>query len=118
MTPKEEGIKKVVDNNPSDYKTILVYAYEWVKNKMRPFTADDLRNEFEKNNTAPKQPKIYGAVFNSLCKEGLIFENGTTTSSRPAAHGRLIRKWISKEYRNQQSANRKKPDNQFNLFGL
>lgn len=118
MKTKDEGIKKVIDNNQTDYQRILVYAREWVNNKMRPFTADDLRKEFEETNTAPKQPKIYGAVFNSLSKERLILENGTTISIRPAAHGRLIRKWISIKYSITQSNNRKNPDDQINLFNL
>lgn len=92
---KEQGIQKVIDNNHDDHMNILVFAREWLKKQINPFTADDLRLKYESTNLAPKQPKIYGGVFNTLVKEKLIQHEGVTTSKRPEAHSRLIRTWKS-----------------------
>lgn len=118
ITTKEQGIKKVVDNNPTDHEKILDFACDWVKIRMRSFTCDDLRRDYEAINTPPAQPKIYGGVFNSLVKENRILPNGFSSSTRPEAHGRILRMWISAEYSKQQSNNRKGESNQPSLFEL
>jgi len=109
MTPKEEGLKRVKENNKADYLKLLSFAREWVKIQRRPFTSEDLKTAFIKLNKPPQQPNIYGAVMNSLSHEKVIKPNGYTTAKLPSAHGRLLHEWISIEYSLQQSANRKNP---------
>jgi hypothetical protein len=117
MTPKEEGLKRVRKNNSVDYERLLEFAKAWVKQKMYPFTSEDLKIAFEQSNTPPRQPNIYGAAINALATSKLIYENGTARAKLKRAHGRLLLKWISHEYRVAQS---EKPRNQkqINLFDL
>jgi len=117
MTPKQEGLKRVRKNNTVDYEKLLAFAKQWVKQKMYPFTSEDLKLAYEAVNTPPRQPNIYGAAVNALACKHLIYESGTARAKLKAAHGRLILKWISHEYRLAQS---EKPKNQkqINLFDL
>lgn len=117
MTPKDEALQRVRKNNSVDYEKLLDFAKEWVKKKMYPFTSEDLKLAYESVNTPPQQPNIYGAAINALAIKKLIYESGTARAKLKAAHGRLIFKWISHEYRIAQS---EKPKNQkqINLFEL
>ena len=117
MTPKEEGLQRVRKNNSVAYEHLLAFAKEWVRQKMYPFTSEDLKQAYESIYTPPYQPNIYGAAINALAVKKLIYESGTARAKLKAAHGRLIFKWISHEYRLAQS---EKPKNQkqINLFDL
>jgi len=115
MTPKEDGLKRVRKNNTVDYEKLLAFAKTWVKSKMYPFTSEDLKLAYEAVNTPPLQPNIYGAAINALATGKLIYESGTARAKLKAAHGRLLLKWISHEYRIAQS-DKPKNQKQINLF--
>lgn len=117
MTPKQEGLKRVRKNNPNDYDKFLSFAKGWIKQKMYPFTIEDLKQAYESVNTPPQQPNIYGAAINALATGKLIYESGTARAKLKAAHGRLLLKWISHEYRIAQS-DKPKNQKQINLFDV
>lgn len=99
MTPKDKAIKQVRDNNPTDYQKLFAFAVLWVKTKMYPFTSEDLKTAYLAEHEPPRQPNIFGAAINAMACKKLIYEAGTATAKLKKAHGRLLRKWISHEYR-------------------
>jgi len=113
MTPKQKGLQKV--GHSADYPALLSFATKWVKEKMYPFTSEDLKTAYEAVNPKPKQPNIYGATINAMASKKLIYEAGTARAKLPAAHNRLMLKWISHEYRQHQSEKAKK-NQTLNLF--
>ena len=120
MTPLEitnEAVDRVRDNNLEYYNRVMAFAELWVKTKMKPFTSEDLKNDFyEVGNEQPRQPSVFGAVFRSLSKKGLIIKNGTSTAKNPIAHRRLLQVWISKEYSLKQQQNAIKDKSQLSIF--
>lgn len=67
-------------------------ALERLAHRGTPFTADDLHREAggqlgEATNAA------IGGLFAQAAKRGLITQCGYTTSTRPEAHGRVLRQW-------------------------
>lgn len=96
----------IKDNGP--FKTMVQFASDWVSKQMKPFSSDDFKEEFTKFHSPPKEPKTYGAVFRILKKELKIKESGEFVRSKnKQANGRMIRTWLSKEYSERQSLNRK-----------
>jgi len=117
MTPKEDGLKRVRKNQSVDYEKLLAFSKTWVKQKMYPFTSEDLKLAYESANTPPRQPNVYGAVINALATGKMIYESGIARAKLKAAHGRILLKWISHEYRVAQSE-KPKSHQQINLFDL
>jgi len=103
---KEESIESVIDGNKTDYDNIYAFAEIWVKNRFKWFCSDDLKDAYyESGGEKPREPKVFGGVFRFLSKNKLIFPFGYTTSRNKAAHGRMLRTWISKEYKAKQAGN-------------
>lgn len=115
---KQEAIDRVKDNNPDDYARLYSFAEIWVQNRFKAFTSEDLKQAYyDAKNPKPRQVNIFGAVINSLAKANLITVSGTATAKLPAAHGRLIRTWISTAYRLKQQTNSLAPQkDQLNIF--
>lgn len=104
---KEEAIESVKQNNAYYYNRLLLFSYSWCRKQFKEFTAEELKEYFFKlGNEPPVQPNVIGAVFNTLAKENIIFVNGSTTAKNKLAHGRLLRTWISYEFRLKQQSNR------------
>ncbi len=102
------AIETVKINNLSDYNKILDFAEIWVKTQFREFTNETLKNcYYFCGNPEPVQPNVYGAVIRDLSRRKLIFEHGITKAKSEKAHSRILRTWISKEYRLKQQSNRK-----------
>ncbi len=117
MKTKTEAIQRVIDNNRADYDKILAFAIDWVKNQFKAFTNEHLKYDYySAGNEIPRNVNVYGAVITELSRRKLIFVNGTTTATTPQSHGRLLRKWISKEYSELQAHNRKNKPLPYNLF--
>lgn len=117
MNELETALQQVRDNNPDEYAKLYSFASAWVKTTFKPFTCEDLKQAYYLENDPPRQLNIFGAVFNALSKEKEIYKHATTYARLPKAHGRLLNKWISKEYRLKQQGNRKAPwVNQVALF--
>jgi hypothetical protein len=113
---KEEAIESVKNGNLSYYNRLLNFAYAWCKLRHKEFTSEDLKEAFFKlGNEEPEQPNVIGSVFYRLAKESRIYPHGSTTAKNKVAHGRLLRKWISHEFKFKQQQNRKQ-EQSLNLF--
>lgn len=109
---KEEAIESVVFGNKTDYNRIFSFAEQWVKSQFRWFSADDLKEAYySAGNPAPVEPKVFGGVFNSLSRASFIYHFGYTKSKNKAAHGRDLKTWISKEYKERQKNNASNKNN-------
>lgn len=105
----QEAIDRVRDNNLSQYERILDFAEVWVTTQFKEFSNEDLKNCYYMcGNPEPVQPCVYGAVIRELSRRKAIFEHGTTKAKNPISHSRLMRTWISREYKLKQKQNAKK----------
>lgn len=103
---KDEALESVTFGNKDDYLAIFNFAEGWVKKQFKVFSADDLKEAYFANGgSKPHQPSVIGAVFRDLSKGKLIFHHGCTVSKNKVAHGRMLRTWISLEYKLRQSNN-------------
>lgn len=110
---KDEALHRVTMANKADYCNIFEFAIVWVKKQFKSFSSDDLKEAYFANGgTKPNQPSVIGAVFRDLSRAKLIFHHDYTVSKNPIAHGRMLRTWISLEYKQRQSNN---ASNQSNL---
>jgi len=110
---KEEAIESVMYGNKHDFNKIFNFAETWIKNQFKWFSADDLKEAYYlAGNLPPQQPSVFGAVFSNLAKSKLIFHLGFTKSKYKVAHGRDLKTWISREFKNRQKQN---ASNQTNL---
>ena len=102
-----QAVEEVEKNNQSHATTIYEFAINWVKKQMKPFTVDDLKNDYyEAGNPPPAQPAVFGAPFRKLSSKHLIFDTERTVKSkRKESHQRPLRVWISREYSLIQQAN-------------
>jgi len=108
---RDNSIEQVKDNNDKFYQEALAFSENWVKSRFKPFTAEDLKLEFQiTEGKIAEQPSVWGAVIRKLMKSNMIIEHSTTCAKNKVSHSRLIRVWISKVYSEQQAKNRaKKP---------
>lgn len=117
MNTKDEALQKVKDNNKDEFNQLFDFSVKWLENRIRPFTIEDIKPDYEKVYGTPKQRNIYGALINALASTGKIREKGMITAKLPAAHGRKIGLWISTEYRLKQQTNAKAPyQNQISML--
>jgi hypothetical protein len=108
---KDEALKRVRESNKDDYCKIFSFAVGWVKKQFKVFDANDFKKAYLENNKLPQQVNVFGAVFNNLAKENLIFRQGAITSKTPESKGCLIRTWISLEYKQRQQNNASNKNN-------
>ena len=103
---KEEAIESVMYGNKTDFNRIFAFAEQWVKTQFKWFSSDDLKEAYYgAGNPIPIQVNVFGAVFSNLAKAGLIFHHGFTKSRHKVAHGRDLKSWISKEFKQRQANN-------------
>lgn len=103
---KEEALESVTFGNKQDYMLIFSFAETWIQKQFKPFSADELKQAYYDNGgLPPEQPSVIGAVFRDLSKGNLIYHHGYSVSKNPVAHGRMLRTWISKEYKLKQQNN-------------
>ena len=103
---KDEAIQSVIDGNKTDYNKIYSFAEIWAKSRFKWFSSDDLKEAYyESGGETPREPKVFGGVFRMLSKNKLIFPFGYTTSRNKVAHGRMLRTWISLQYKERQQNN-------------
>lgn len=119
MSRKQE-LENILDSvkykNRSEYERLRAFAVSWVRVQMRPFTSEDLKAAYLKENKALQQPNVYGVVMNHLSREKRIYKNGYNAARLKTAHCRVLTVWISHEYRLKQQANSTAPyKNQTNL---
>lgn len=67
-------------------------ALERLARRGVPFTADDLHAEAG-DQLGNASNSAIGGLFSRAARRGLIRHVGYTTSTRPAAHGRVLRQW-------------------------
>lgn len=116
---KEQALQQVKDNNPDDYARLYSFAEVWVQNRYKPFTSEDLKADYySSGNPLMREPRVVGAVFNNLYREGYIYSKGQYQVSRnPICHGRPQKIWISTAYRLKQQSNSLAPQkSQLNMF--
>jgi len=102
---KDEALHRVRMANKADYTKVFNFAVEWVKTQYRVFSANDFKKAYCEKNELPQQLNVFGAVFNNLAKEELIFRQGAINSKTPESKGCLIRTWISREFKQRQANN-------------
>lgn len=103
---KEEAIESVMYGNKQDFNMIFAFAEQWVKTQFKSFSSDDLKEAYYSiGNPIPIEPRVFGGVFCNLSKEKLIFHHGFTKSRHKIAHGRDLKTWISKEFKQRQQNN-------------
>jgi len=103
---KDEALHRVRMANKADYNRLFTFSEAWVKTQFKWFSADDLKEAYYlANNPIPAQVNIFGAVFSNLAKAKLIFHQGFTKSKHKVAHGRDLKTWISKEFKQRQANN-------------
>jgi hypothetical protein len=106
----DEAIEKVREGNKADYNFLYQFASKWVATTFKPFTTDDFKIDLFKQykSIEIEEPRVIGAVFNELAKQGFIKPTGRfITSKESTCHSRPKREWISKAYSEKQSENRK-----------
>lgn len=113
---KTEAINQLIINNQPEYLKVYGFATDWIKTRMREFTAEDLKAAYEKLNGVIRQPCIYGAVFTVLANNGLIKYKRHEKAKCPAARSRQISVWISIHFRLRQQNNRRNDHGTINLF--
>jgi hypothetical protein len=112
-----EAIKKVKENNLKYYEKVILFAQTWVRTQFKGFTSEHLKEAYYSHgNLKPIEPRVFGAVFRELSKDGLIFKNGFQLSKNPKCHSRPQQIWISKEYRLKQQRNAVNITNQISIF--
>lgn len=90
------------------YDNLRNFASEWVKKRFTSFTIEDLKNAFYgAGNAPPYNNSQYGGLLTAMRKEGLIFEHGFAKVKRPNGKLKVVTVWISKEFKERQSNNRK-----------
>lgn len=85
---------------------------------MKPFTSENLKEAyFLYGVEPPDEARVFGAIFNKLSKDNLIFGTGNYIPSKNATcHARPQREWISFAYRQKQQSNAIKNKNQIKLL--
>ena len=113
---KDEAIESVKNGDLNYYLKCLSFSREWVSKQFKPFSSEDLKQAyFELGNEEPRQPSIFGAVFNALSKENRISHYDYVTAKNKQAHGRILRRWISAEYSEKQRQNASKKEQSLKL---
>jgi hypothetical protein len=120
QTPFEitnQAVETVKENNKTYHDDLLIFSTDWVRTQFKAFSSEDLKKAyFALGNEEPAEPRVFGAIFRALSKDGLIFKHGWELSSNPKCHSRPQQLWISYEYRAKQQKNRSMIDRGFNLF--
>lgn len=88
------------------FLTAYSFSIAWCKDRFKEFTAEDLQHDYYKNHEKPDY-KGWGIVFRELAKDGIIIFHDTATAKRESSKGRLMRVYISREFSNLQSKNRR-----------
>lgn len=107
---------KSAKKEETPYLKIMEFSKEWVKLQFREFSSEDLKRAyFESGNPEVENTLVFGPVFRKLSADKLIFPHGTTNAKSKIANGRLMRTWISLEFKLRQKGNATK-DKSLNLF--
>lgn len=98
-------------NQSNEYLKLYSFASNWVKTQFKPFTSEEMKKAFyEAKNEPIENVNIFGMVMRVLRKEEAIYYADNVTKAKlPLARGRLIRVWISREYKLKQKENRLSP---------
>lgn len=108
---KKEALHRVRMANKEDYTKVFNFAVGWVKLQFKVFSANDFKKAYLEKHELPQQVNVFGAVFNNLAKEKLIFRQGAINSKTPESKSCLIRTWISLQYKEKQKNNAKNKNN-------
>lgn len=102
----EKAIEQVKNNNHDFYLHALSFARDWVKTQFKKFSSEDLREAYYLKNSKAREERFWGAVMNTLKKEGAIKFHSYQKYKDPVGHGRPSTVWISKVYAQKQQKNR------------
>ena len=107
-TQTQTAIEQVEMSNQEHHDNIIAFARVWLCDRMKAFTSEDFKADYyEAGNEPPREPRVFGSVFNQLRKEGLIStENRFKVSDNPICHGRPQRIWLSRSFQIKQQQNR------------
>lgn len=90
------------------YTNLLNFASAWVKKRFTSFTIEDIKNAYYgAGNAPPDNTAVFGALITNMRIDGLIFEHGFMKVRRPNNKMKVVTVWISREFREKQSNNRK-----------
>jgi len=93
--------------NREYYDRLYSFAKKFVSTQMKPFTIDDLRNDFLRFNPKPSNMAYFGTAISELSKNKLIKYNEKMVKSKAKGNrGRMIKEWISIQYSEKQSKKR------------
>lgn len=85
-------------------------GYEFAKNHIsklfKTFTCESVKDIFHETHDEPKDPRIWGNIFNRLKREGRIIFHGYQKCKSKKGHGHPSTVWISVEYSRKQKSNR------------
>lgn len=92
-----QAVEEVETNNKAYSDKLYTFAKNWIKKQFKPFTIEDLKEDFyNEGNGPPAQPAVFGVPFRKLSKEKLIIDTERTKKSeRKKAHQRPLRIWIT-----------------------
>lgn len=104
-------------NKEQYYLEGVQFARQMISKMFKPFTCEDIKDEFHKTISEPNEPRIWGNIFNKLNNEKRIVFHSYQKCRSAKGHGHPSTVWISKQYSDQQRMNRKSVSkNQIDLF--
>lgn len=86
---KLAGIEKVKRHNER-WMELAAWEVEHVSNLFGGFTIDDVRHYCS---CPPSHPNAWGALLNTLARQGKIQRVGYRPSVLPSTHGRIVSVW-------------------------
>lgn len=100
-------MQKELSESKKEYQKIYDFALKFVEKKMQPFTSDDIKAEYLKENKEIVHKDLMGYVINNLSRNGFIkFNQNYIRSKNKVSKGNLLKEWISIKYSESQSKKR------------
>jgi len=89
-----------------NYTDCYEFCKEWVKKQMKPFTFEDVRSAWiMAGNPSAYDNNVFSHIAQRLSVSEAMTAHGYFKAKLPAARGRIITVWISREYRLKQQQN-------------
>lgn len=109
-------VKKKLKKNEY-YLKAFEFSKELISKTFKPFTCESIKDIFHETHQEPKEPRIWGNIFNRLKNEKRIIFHGYQKCKSKKGHGHPSSVWISVEYSRKQKLNRQtNSKTQTNLF--
>jgi hypothetical protein len=97
MRDNENYIERVASGKNNYYIECLGFARGWILKQRKQWTSEDLIKEYNESNLfKPDEPRVWGAVINTLSREKLILFIKYTKYKNPFGHGKPCAVWKTK----------------------